>query len=332
MPFNWAELFANERHVISRHLIDPELAVGLAAFPPFEELSAETLLQMRAMMSELARVQIAETPRDGVTFTQETVPGPSGAPGVRVLLYRPANAHALMPAFLHIHGGGLVLGSPEIRHASSIHISSRFGCLVLSVDYRLAPETQFPGAIEDCYAALSWLHQNASALGVDRTRIVIGGESAGGGIAAALAILARDRGNIPLAYQLLIYPMLDDRTCVTSDHPHVGHFVWTQANNRFGWNSYLGHPPGGEDVGAYSAAARCDDLAGLPPAFLAAGSLDLFLEEDIDYARRLIRAGVPAELHIYPGAFHAFDLIADAGVSKAFRRDWQNALEKAFSR
>ena len=232
---------------------------------------------------------------------------------------------------LYIHGGGFVACSSETHRPITSYLA-KLGFRVFAPDYRLAPETQFPGAIEDCYAALSWLHQNASALGVDRTRIVIGGESAGGGIAAALAILARDRGNIPLAYQLLIYPMLDDRTCVMSDHPHVGHFVWTQANNRFGWNSYLGQPPGGEDVGAYSAAARCDDLAGLPPAFLAAGSLDLFLEEDIDYARRLIRAGVPAELHIYPGAFHAFDLIADAGVSKAFRRDWQNALEKAFSR
>ena len=314
----------------SRHLIDPELAAGLAGFPPFEELTADTLPQMREMMSGLARVQIEETPQDGVSFTEEFVPGSAGGPDVRVLTYRPANAREPLPVFLHIHGGGLVLGSPEIRHASSIHIARRFECLVVSVDYRLAPETRYPGAIEDCYAALSWLHEGAAALAIDRNRIIIGGESAGAGLAAALAILARDRGRIPVAYQLLIYPMLDDRTCVTGDHPHVGHFVWTQANNRFGWSSYLGHPPGGECAAAYAAASRCDNLAGLPPAFIAAGSLDLFLEEDIDYARRLIRAGVPAELHIYPGAFHAFDLIADAGVSKAFRRDWQNAVEKAF--
>jgi acetyl esterase/lipase len=204
------------------------------------------------------------------------------------------------------------------------------GCIVMSVDYRLAPETPFPGAVEDAYAALRWLETHAQELGVDADRIVVAGESAGGGLAAALAILARDRGNSPLSAQILVYPMLDDRTGPGHDHPHTGQFVWTRDNNQMGWSAYLGGLPGEDDVPASAAPARCRDLSGLAPAFIACGTLDLFLEEDMEYARRLVRAGVPTELHLYPGAFHAFDLIADARVSKNFRRDLHNALERAF--
>lgn len=316
----------------SHHLIDPQLAEGLAAFPPFDTISAETLPQMRAAMADLAQQQIADTPLDDVIFEERIVPGPKDAPELRVLVYRPAGVGGARPGYLHVHGGGLILGSPEMRHAGSVQLARHFDCVVVSVDYRLAPETRFPGAVEDCHAALKWLHDEADALGVDRDRLVIGGESAGGGLAAATAILARDRGQVKLAFQLLTYPMLDDRTTDGYDHPHVGHFVWTQPNNRFGWSAYLGTEPGSDGVSPYAAPARCEDLAGLPPAFIATGALDLFLEEDMDYARRLVRAGVPAELHVYPGAFHAFDLIVDADVTKSFRRDWQAALKKALAR
>jgi acetyl esterase/lipase len=315
----------------SRHLLDPELVAGLEALPVFPEFTAESLPQIRALMQEFAKLQLELPPVDGIAISEERIPGPPGAPSVRVVIYRPAKADNPLPVFLHIHGGGLILGTPELNHASSINIANSYQAVVISVDYRLAPETPFPGSIEDCFAALQWMTANTKTLGIDTKRIVIGGESAGGGLAAALAILARDRGAAPIACQMLVYPMLDDRSGTTYEHPHVGEFVWTRANNDYGWRSYLGRAPGGKDVSPYASAARCEDLRGLPPAFIATGALDLFLEEDMDYARRLIRAGVPTELHVYPGSFHAFDIIVDAPVAQAFRRDYANALQKAFA-
>src|SRR5262249_3838498 len=205
----------------------------------------------------------------------------------------------------------------------------RFGAVVVSVDYRLAPETPHPGPVEDCYAGLAWLHENAGALGVDRTRLAITGESAGGGLAAATGLLARDRKQIPIAFQHLVFPMLDDRT-TTQDapSPYIGEFVWTRAANLFGWTALLGRAPGGADVSPYAAAARMEDVSNLPPTYLACGAIDLFLEENLDYARRLIRAGVPTEMHIYPGAPHGFMMLEAAQVAKAFARDSMTALQR----
>jgi triacylglycerol lipase len=313
----------------SAHLLDPELAAGLQAFPPFAALTAETLPQMRAMIAELGAAQIAQIPRDGVVYEDRRIPGPKGAPDVRVAIYRPERQSEPLPVCLHMHGGGMVMGSPEIRHASSIAAAASYPCIVVSVDYRLAPEGPFPAAVEDCYAALAWIWAEADALGADRKRIVAIGESAGGGLAASLAILARDRGEYAIAQQVLTYPMLDNRTGRDYAHDHVGEFVWTRDNNAFGWSAYLG---GARNLPPHAVPARCENLERLPPAFIATGSLDLFLEEDMDYARRLIRAGVPTELHVYPGAFHAFDLVADAKLSVALRRDIRGALERAFAR
>jgi acetyl esterase/lipase len=165
---------------------------------------------------------------------------------------------------------------------------------------------------------------------VDASRIAIGGASAGGGLAAALALLARDRGEVPVAFQLLIFPMLDDRTAVTADaHPYTGEFVWTTETNYFGWSSLLGHEPGGEGVSPYAAAARAESLEGLPPAYISVGSIDLFLEEDLEYARRLMRAGVPTELHVYPGAFHGYQGVPDAWMSRAEVENVTEALRRA---
>jgi acetyl esterase/lipase len=314
----------------SAHLLDLELAVGLEALPPFAALTAETLPQMRAMIAELTAAQIAQLPRDGVVYEERHVPGPKGAPDVRVAIYRPQKQSGPLPVCLHVHGGGLILGSPEIRHAGSIAIVTSHPCVIVSVDYRLAPESPFPAAIEDCYAALAWIWAEADTLGVDKKHIVAIGESAGGGLAASLAILARDRGEYAIAQQILTYPMLDDRTGRDYAHAHVGEFVWTRDNNEFGWSAYLGDKR--RNPLAHAVPARCENLEGLPPTFIATGSMDLFLEEDVDYARRLIRAGVPTELHVYPGAFHAFDLVADAKLSVALRRDIRGALERAFAR
>jgi triacylglycerol lipase len=207
--------------------------------------------------------------------------------------------------------------------------ASALRCAIVSVDYRLAPETRFPGNMEDCYAALAWTFANASNEGFDATCIGVMGESAGGGLAASLALMARDRGEFSLAFQHLIYPMLDDRTCTRiAPHSTAGEFIWPAHNNRFGWEALLGHPPGLPDVSEYAAAARAENLAGLPPAFISTGALDLFVNEDIDYAHRLNRAGVSVELHVYPGAFHGFTLMPDAFVASAARRGSFEALRR----
>ena len=310
----------------SRHLVDPELLPLLDSIPP-RNVSAENLAQMRA-----SAIKFPVDPADlaATDMVARHVPGPKGAPEVPVLIYRPKGVTGALPCIFHIHGGGYVSGSAEALEAGHRRLTSRLGCCIISVNYRLAPETTFPGPIEDCYAALAWTFANAAELGVDPNRIGVMGESAGGGLAAALSLLVRDRGEHRFAFQHLIYPMIDDRTCVTADpHPYVGEFIWTPEANLFGWTSLLGHEPGGEGVSPYAAAARAEDLTGLPPTFLATGALDLFLEENFTYAQRLVRAGVPVEMHVYPGAFHAFQWAPGAQVSRDAARDSREALARA---
>ncbi len=307
--------------------LDPDLRPLLDAVPNVE-FTAETLPQIRVAMTAM----FAQTPPPAVKAIVEdfTIPGPEGAPPVRVVSYRPPGGALITPAILHIHGGGFVVGSPAMADAANQRLAVEFGCRVLSVDYRLAPETPFPGAIEDCYAALRWLHDSAAALGVDPHRIGIKGESAGGGLAAALALLARDRGGPAIRFQHLTYPMLDDRTVTDSEpNPFTGEYMWTRAYNRFGWSSLLGHAAGEGEVSPYAAAARAPDLAGLPPAFLSVGGLDLFLDENLTYAGRLARACVPVELHLYPGAFHGFDMATDVRVSRRAQQASDEALRRS---
>lgn len=317
----------------SRHLIDPEIVAMLDVFPTLN-LSAQTLQGVREMMG--APVEGAPDPAElfpNVVVTEHLVPGAEGDPEVRVLYYEPKAKETSSAALVWIHGGGYVIGSADADEALCRRIATETGAVVASVDYRLAPETTSPGLVEDCYAALRWVHSNAAELGIDADRIAVGGASAGGGLAACLAILARDRGEFPIAYQLLIYPMLDDRTCSTRDpHPYAGEFLWTPADNRFGWASILGHEPGGEGVSPYTAAARVEDVSGLPATFISVGALDLFLEEDMEYASRLIAAGVPVELHVYPGAYHAYDMNPEAQVTGAYFRDFIGGLARSLDR
>ena len=222
----------------------------------------------------------------------------------------------------------MCLGTPEMSDAANKILAHKLQCVIASVDYRLSPETAHPGPVEDCYSGLKWLYDNAAELGVDPARIAVKGESAGGGLAAGLALLARDRGEVPVAYQCLTYPMIDDRP-EQERHDYVGEFVWTRESNHFGWQSLLGCEPGSEGVSPYAAAARADDLTGLPATFIATASLDLFLEENLEFARRLTRAGVPMELHVYPGAFHGFQMAPEARASKQYAADVVNALQLA---
>lgn len=317
----------------SRHLVDPELVEILNIFPTLT-FTPESLALIRTSLKEM-NTQTSMNPPDfsAISVNEHFVPGPQGAPDVRVLVYQPTERSTPLPALLWIHGGGYVIGSADQEDLAVKSIVSTVGCVAVSVDYRLAPETPHPGPVEDCYAALTWLYSHAEELGVDTTRLAISGASAGGGLTAGLALLTRDRDEVPLAFQLLIYPMLDDRTVTSAEpHPYAGEYIWTPDANRFGWTALLGQEPGGPDVSPYAAAARADHLEGLPPTFISVGSLDLFLEEDMEYARRLMRAGVPTELHVYPGAFHGFNMAAGAKVTQAFRRDQLDALARAFSK
>jgi len=319
----------------TRGMIAPELLPALEAMPQFE-LNDEFIALLRSgagLQSRFAPPPLSAE-QQAVRCEERFVPGLNGAPDVRLLVYTPpGEASAPRPVFLHLHGGGYVLGAADINDGSNRSLAHELDCVVVSVDYRLAPEIRFPGAVEDAYAALKWLHAEAAALGVDGARIAIGGESAGGGHAAALAIYARDRGEIPILFQSLDSPMLDDRTGSTGEpHPWCGEFVWPAVNNRYGWRALLGVEPGGTDTPYGAAPARVADLSGLPPAFILVGGLDLFLEEDMEYARRLIRAGVPAELHVIPGGFHGFGAAGPGApqVQTALRLR-REALARAFA-
>jgi acetyl esterase/lipase len=312
----------------SRHLVDPEL-LALLDLLPSSSLTTESLATNRARTAAMVASRSApEYPN--LTVRERYVPGPAGAPDVRILLYQPTQTTQLTAGLLWLHGGGYVGGNVDLEDVRAGPMAAELGCVVVSVDYRLAPETSFPGPLEDCYAALRWLHANAGELGVDTGRLAVGGGSAGGGLAAALALLARDRGEVPLVFQALISPMLDDRT-VTLDppHPYTGEFIWTRESNRFGWTALLGQEPGSDGISPYAAAARAENVAHLPPAFIAVGALDLFIEENMEYARRLIHAGVPTELHVYPGAYHGYQLVPSAWMTQAAARDQISAIRRA---
>ena len=310
-----------------RHLVDPELAPILPFMPAFGDLDCNTLPGLRAAIDAAAKVQLKSTDMHGVLVRDAHATRVGGA--VRVVIYSP-EASPPLPALLHFHGGGMVMGRPEMQHESLVRIARELSCLVCSVDYRLAPEHPYPAAIDDAFTALAWLHDEANNLGVDRERIAVAGESAGAGLAASLAILARDRGGPKLSAQMLSYPMLDDRTADRNPSPSIGEFVWNARANHFCWTSYLGEATGGRNTSAYAAAARVTTPENLPPAFIGIGALDLFLEETLVYALRLARSGVSVEAHVYPGAFHGFDAVPDAAVSATFRGDWQRAFRRAF--
>lgn len=235
------------------------------------------------------------------------------ASGVGIRLHRAPGATGTAPGMVWIHGGGYLIGTPAQDDAICRRFARELGITVAAVDYRLAPEYPYPIPLEDCYSALSWL---AGLPSVDPKSVVIAGASAGGGLSAALALLARDRGEIDVAAQVLVYPMLDDRSSTAEGIDGSGHKLWTQSSNKYGWSSYLGDADPNVAV-----PSRRDDLAGLPPAWVGVGTLDLFHDEDLAYAERLRAAGVPCQLEIVEGAFHGFDGVAPkAPVSQAFTK------------
>ena len=274
------------------------------------------------------RSRAAAEPPDDIDIEDMLVPGPAGAVALRI--YRPTSLSRESPALYWMHGGGFLIGNPVQDEANNMDFARELNISVVAVTYRLAPEAPAPAAVEDAYAGLEWLHENARDLGIDPDRIAIGGASAGGGLAASLALYAFDRGVVTPAFQLLVYPMLDDRTVTRTDLDTRGVRVWTPGSNRYAWTTYLGHEPGSPETSAYAAPARRDDLSGLPPAWIGVGTLDLFFDEDIAYSQRLEASGVPCETYIVPGAFHGFDaLFGSTRVAQDFWREQAGALRRA---
>jgi acetyl esterase/lipase len=313
---------------LASRLDDRHLAVYRAL--PDDLLDFGDIPSARIRTAELrARMEHPPAP-EGLATEDRSAPGRDGAPDVMVRLYRPAALADPAPTLYWIHGGGMILGDVAMNDDWCAAVADDVGIVVASVEYRLAPEHPFPAPLEDCYAGLDWLYANAAELGVDRARIAIGGASAGGGLAAGLALLARDRGQVAVAFQLLVYPMLDDRNITPSSRAVTDPKVWNRHANEVGWNAYLGGRAGAADVSPYAAPARATDLAGLPPAYVNVGDLDLFVDEDIAYAQALMRAGVPVELHVYPGAFHGSNtFVSRSPLSQRWARDERAALDRA---
>jgi acetyl esterase/lipase len=309
----------------TKHLLDPELR-AMADGPFLQNLNDAKVARVREAMAD--QVPTLADPQPHGLYRKEILAPQDSGPAVRCLLYGPAEREnaTSTAAYLHVHGGGYLFGSPEGSDPMNRYIARELGITVLSVDYRLAPEHPIPAPLDDCYAALSWLHENATDLGVDPQRIGIGGESAGGGLAAALAIKARDAGEYPICWQALTYPMLDNRTGSEAypGDPLVGEFVWTRELNQYGWQSYLGQAA----PEAPQVPARLQSFEGLPPTWMFTATLDLFRDENIEYAQKLMAAGVSCELSVYPGACHAFQRIEHAGLSKRYRADLLAALRK----
>jgi acetyl esterase len=315
----------------SRRLLDPDFAK--TAEVPGIEFTHEALPALNAAMEVMFADLFGERDRS-VSVSEYTAPVALGAPDVRLYVYTPPGK-ALRGAIFHIHGGGFVFCDVPMHTALNQQRARDHDCVVVSVEYRLASAAPYPAPIEDCYAGLKWTVDHAAELGIDPTRIVVLGESAGGGLAAALCLLARDKGGPAIAHQFLSYPMLDHRTGTAADvyaNPYAGEFGWTRGNNSFGWRCMLGEIDPAGDVPATCSPARATNLAGLPPAFIAVGALDLFVDEDIDYAARLGRDGVPIELHVYPGAPHGFDLSPEAlPLIMQAKEDRDRALRKALN-
>ena len=321
---------------------DPELAAAMAVvldqLPKLDELTVRTndiQTIVNAFRDRMARALAvdADLTRDGAfTVNERSVPGPPGAPQVDLLICRPNNVSAPCGAIYYIHGGGMIGGNQYLGVAALQDIVEELGIAIVSVDYRLAPEHPHPAPVEDCYAGLLWTVEHAEELGIDRDRIVVSGVSAGGGLAAATALLARDRGGPALLGQALLCPMLDDRNDSYSAQQMAGIGLWDRAANNLGWTALLGDAQGGPDVSPYAAPARATDLSGLPPAFIDVGSAETFRDEAVDYASRIWQAGGVAELHVWPGGFHGFaGMVPQAALAQAAGAAPEEWLRRIFA-
>lgn len=266
-----------------------------------------------------------------ILVDQINIQSQDGKHTIRLRVYKSKQTAAPAPVLVWIHGGGFIIGSPELDDTYMFELVKELGIVVVSIDYRLAPQNPFPAPLDDCYAALKWVHTHPENLGIDPNRIAVGGASAGGGLAASLVQLAHDQGEVQPVFQLLVYPMLDNATALRTDIPHLDLMIWNQKSNRFGWESYLQQPVGSDNPPPYSVPARREDLTGFPPAWIGVGTLDLFHDEDLAYAQKLKNCGIDCEVVIVPGAFHGFDAFNDdVSVIHDFRKSQMTTLKKHF--
>ncbi|MDE2853304.1 MAG: alpha/beta hydrolase [Chloroflexota bacterium] len=305
--------------------IDPEIVGALATYPAERYIAiGEDPPLAREMTEAINREMRANLPPTAVTIQERTIPGPDCE--IPLAIYLPP---APRGGLLWLHGGGYIVGV-ERDDARCIEFAEVVGCAVVSVGYRLAPESTYKESVADSFAALNWMVDNASALGIDGCRIAIGGGSAGGGLTAGLAHYNRDKKGPDLAFQLLIYPMIDDSHDTPSGHEVTHPTIWNRDVSFKAWKMYLGDEYGTENVSPYAAAARATDLSGLPPALVTVGTEDLFRDENINYAQRLMAAGVPADLQVYAGVYHGAEmLVPAASVSKRMRTGYLEPLKRA---
>jgi len=304
--------------------VHPELQSILKKSPAFH-YSGKNLWLTRLLISLMPA---PKAPED-ISIKNIKIDRRDGNSTIRLRVHQPVKPAHPTPVLIWMHGGGYIIGKPELEDGLCNHFVRELGINIVSVDYRLAPKHPFPAGLEDCYSALMWAKQNSESFGFDATRIAIGGTSAGGGLAASLAQLAYDRKEVTPIFQLLTYPMLDDRTALHRDIDDSNSPTWSQKSNRFGWASYLGKNYGMDEMPAYSVPARHEDLTGSPPAWIGVGTLDVFYEEDMMYAQRLKEAGIECDLNIIEGAFHGFDVFdQQLSIVQGFRNSQIAALKK----
>jgi len=309
---------------------DPELTPLLQLMPDSSQ-TIKDVEQAREGFKKMTASMNKGIDDSGVIIEDRHVMGPPGAPDVPVRIYTPQGLLASVPAILHIHGGGFVIGNLDSEQSSCVALCQRLGVVVVSVDYRLAPETPYPGPLEDCYAVLQWTHANCEPLHIDPARLAVSGVSAGGGLAAATALLARDRSGPAICFQYLGMPELDDRLQTPSMQRFVDTPMWNRPNAEISWDYYLGdqYQRGADDVPYYAAPARAPDLSGLPPTYVSTMEFDPLRDEGVEYALKLMQAGVATELHSFPGTFHGSSIFASAQVSQRESKEMFAVLRRA---
>ncbi len=313
---------------MTKHRYDSDFDDMIPLLPTVTDFS--TLEKVQEMRVAWESDALGELPpgRDDVSMEDRKVPGPEGAPGVAVRIYRPVDsAEQPLPAVFEIHGGGFMIGSLGMMDPWCQQVAGEIGAVVVSVDYRLAPEHPYPAAVEDCYAALSWTAANVESLGIDPARLAIAGQSAGGGLAAACTLMARDRGGPQICFQLLEIPELDDRLETPSMKQFCDTPLWNRPNAEWSWRHYLGPEHRGE-VSPYAAPARAEELSGLPPAYVSTMEFDPLRDEGILYALGMMQAGVPVELHAYAGTFHGSSLLPSADASRRNSEEVMSVLRR----
>lgn len=310
-----------------KNRVHPELLAGLEVFSE-PDLRPENLSAIREQTASILPDIVGD---ESLSITEEIIEGPDANP-LRLKIYRPKSNEQSLPALLWIHGGGYILGSADENDVLCVKFAKEANCTVVNVDYRLAPEYPYPAPIEDCYAALKWIADNAEGLNIDSNRIGVAGASAGGGLTAALTLLARDRKYPSICFQMPLYPMIDDRNNTPSANEINEGFTWNQKTNEIGWKMYLGKIHGQDDVPAY-AAARATDYSNLPRTYTCVGQLDAFRSETLTYVTKLTEAGVDVEFHLYPGAYHGFEMLpSDADITIHAWNDYIRAVKTGLAK